>query len=125
MGPRVGLGGCGKFRLHREFSLYSLVLCLSLIPICFVFLIVLHFTFCLYVHHTHQTFMLPAGFELAIPASVRPQTLALDCSATGINIRSPDRCSQRPAIVPTPFHPQPEDVLCHNDPHQLNTEIEY
>ena len=28
--------------------------------------------------------MLPAGFEPAIPASERPQTHALDCTATGI-----------------------------------------
>ena len=33
-----------------------------------------------------------AGFELATSASDRSQTLALDCSATGIGrIRSPDR----------------------------------
>jgi hypothetical protein len=31
-----------------------------------------------------QTFMPPAGFEPAIPASERPQTHALDCAATGI-----------------------------------------
>jgi hypothetical protein len=31
-----------------------------------------------------QTSMLPAGFKLAIPASQRQQTLALDCSATGL-----------------------------------------
>jgi hypothetical protein len=37
-------------------------------------------------HSTHerQTSMLPAGFELAIPASKRPQTHVLDCAATGI-----------------------------------------
>ena len=28
--------------------------------------------------------MLPTGFESAVPASDRPQILALDCSATGI-----------------------------------------
>jgi len=28
--------------------------------------------------------MLPAGFEPAIPASMWPQTNALDCAATGI-----------------------------------------
>ena len=38
-------------------------------------------------HNTHnrQTSMPPAGFEPAIPASDRPQTLALDRSATGID----------------------------------------
>jgi hypothetical protein len=30
--------------------------------------------------------MLPAGFELKIPASERPQTHALDHSATGIGL---------------------------------------
>ena len=34
--------------------------------------------------HKRQTFMLPAGFEPAIPPSDRPQVLALDHSATGI-----------------------------------------
>ena len=36
--------------------------------------------------HSQQTSMPPAEFELAIPASDRPQTLALDRSATGIGI---------------------------------------
>ena len=35
-------------------------------------------------HHTAQTSMPPAGFEPETPASDRPQTLALDRSATGI-----------------------------------------
>jgi hypothetical protein len=37
-------------------------------------------------HNTYkrQTSMLPAGFELAIPACHQPQTRALDSSATGI-----------------------------------------
>ena len=34
--------------------------------------------------HTTQTSMLPAGFEPAIPAGERPQTLALDRSPTGL-----------------------------------------
>jgi hypothetical protein len=42
-------------------------------------LIVLHFAFCLYLHHTTQT-----GFETATPASDQPQTLVLNRSATGI-----------------------------------------
>jgi hypothetical protein len=50
------------------------------------------FAFCPYcTTHTTQTSMPPAGFESAIPASDRPQTLALDRSVTGIGIRSPDR----------------------------------
>ena len=43
------------------------------------------FAFCPYcTTHTTQTSMPPAGFEPAIPASDRPQTLALDLSDTGI-----------------------------------------
>jgi hypothetical protein len=43
--------------------------------------------FCPYcTRHTTKTCMPPAGFKPAIPASVRPQTLALDRSATGIGI---------------------------------------
>ena len=39
-------------------------------------------------HNTHkrQTFLPPAGFELAIPASERPQTHTLDNAATGIGL---------------------------------------
>jgi hypothetical protein len=39
-------------------------------------------------HNTHkgQTSMSPAGFEPTIPASERPQTHALDCAATLINV---------------------------------------
>jgi len=37
------------------------------------------------IHHSHnrQTSMPPVGFETAIPATVRPQTYALDRAATG------------------------------------------
>ena len=78
--------------LSAEFLLYSLVLCLYFIRNCFFVLIVAHFAFCLYLQHITQTYMTPAGFELATSASDRSQTLALDCSATGIGrIRSPDR----------------------------------
>ena len=38
----------------------------------------------LYTQHSQQTSMRPAGFELAIPATDRPQTLALDRSAIGV-----------------------------------------
>ena len=34
--------------------------------------------------HNRETSMLPAGFETTIPASERPQTQALDCTANGI-----------------------------------------
>jgi hypothetical protein len=37
-----------------------------------------------YKHCTRQTSMPPVGFEPTIPASVRPQTYALDRAATGI-----------------------------------------
>jgi hypothetical protein len=47
-------------------------------------LIFLHFAFCLYLQHTTQTPMLPAGFKPTTPASDRPQTHAFDRSATGI-----------------------------------------
>ena len=41
--------------------------------------------FYLTIHNTHnrQASMPPAGFELTIPASERPQTNALDRAATG------------------------------------------
>jgi len=35
--------------------------------------------------HKRQTSMPPAGFEFTIPTSERPQTLALDRAATGID----------------------------------------
>ena len=48
------------------------------------------FAFILYC--TTHISMSPAGFEHATPASDRPQTLAIDLSATGIGwIRFPDR----------------------------------
>ena len=57
--------GCGKYHPHRNFFLYSLVLCTSSVLVSL------------------------SGFEPATPASERPQTLALDRAATGIGIRSP------------------------------------
>jgi hypothetical protein len=65
-------------------SFYSLLLCLYFICTCLFVLIVLHFAFFPYcTTHTTQTSMFPLGFEPAIPAGERPQTLALDRSATG------------------------------------------
>jgi hypothetical protein len=46
--------------------------------------IVLHFASCLYLKHTAKISMPLAEFKPATPASDRPQTLALDRSATGI-----------------------------------------
>jgi hypothetical protein len=42
--------------------------------------------FCLYLQHIKQTSMPPAEFEPATPASDRPQTLALDRSATELSV---------------------------------------
>jgi hypothetical protein len=84
--PRAVLDGCRKSRHHRDFFFCSLFV---LYPHFFV-LTVLASSFCPYcTTHTIQTSMPPAGFERTISASQRPQTLALDRSATGI--RSPDR----------------------------------
>ena len=58
---------------------------LYFIRTCVFVLIVLHFAFCLYSHHTTQTSMIPERFEPSTPASDRPQTLDLDRSATGIS----------------------------------------
>lgn len=41
----------------------------------------------LYNTHKRQITMLSAEFEPAIPASLRPQTYAVDCAATGIKER--------------------------------------
>ena len=68
---------------HDFFFLYSRVLCV-LHPYLVSSLNCFAFCFCLYLQHTTQTSMPPAGFEPAIPTSDRPQTLTLDSSATGI-----------------------------------------
>ena len=84
-GPQALSGRVRKISFPPAFVfLYSLVLCLYFIRTCFFVLIVLHFAFCLSLQHTIQTSLPPAGFEPAIPASDRPQTLALDSSASGI-----------------------------------------
>jgi hypothetical protein len=51
--------------------------------------------------HTTQTFMPPAGFKPAIPASDRPQTLALDRSPTGIGNSVPGQSTPYRPSVPT------------------------
>ena len=84
-GPQALSGRVRKVSFPPAFVfLYSLLLCLYFIRTCFFVLIVLHFAFCLSLQHTIQTSLPPAGFEPAIPASDRPQTLALDSSASGI-----------------------------------------
>ena len=88
-GRRTSMDRCGKFRPHWDF--FFVVLCTSsalfLCPDC------PGCAFCPYcATHTTQTSMTLAGFEPATPASDRPQTLALNRSATGIGgIRSPNR----------------------------------
>ena len=44
-----------------------------------------------HTQHSQQTSMPPAGFKPAIPVGERPQTYALDRSATGIRTRNPNR----------------------------------
>ena len=66
------------------FFLNSLVLFLYFIRNYSFLLIVLAVPSVLTVQHTTQTSMPPTGFEPAIPASDRPQTLALDLLATEI-----------------------------------------
>jgi hypothetical protein len=70
--------------------LYSLVLCTSSVLVSLSWLSYI-LPFCLYLQNTILTSTPLVEFEPAIPASKRPQTLALDRSATGIGgIRSPD-----------------------------------
>jgi hypothetical protein len=60
-----------------DFFFVLCILCVLLCPDC------PGFAFCPYsTTHTTQTSMPAAGFEPAILASDRPQTLVLDCSAT-------------------------------------------
>ena len=77
-------------RKHRPQRIFF-VLCTSSVlllrPDCLVSAICPYCT-----THTTQTPMPPAGFEPATPASDRPQTLALDRSATGIS--SPEVTTQ-------------------------------
>jgi hypothetical protein len=85
MGSRADLDGCGKNGLTGVFVLFSVVY--------YFVLNALHLAFCFYcTSHTTQTSMPPLGFEPAILASDRPQTLALDRSATGIIIDSLTVC---------------------------------
>ena len=59
--------------------------------------------------HPTQTSMPPAGFEPAIPAGERPQTYALDRTATGIGrIRSPDRPGRSESLYQLSY-PSPQN----------------
>ena len=73
MGPRVSPDYSEKCRPHRYFILISVLHLYYLFALCSYS-----------ATHTTQTPMLVAGFKPATPASDRPQTLALDRSATGI-----------------------------------------
>ena len=90
MGPRAGLDGCRKSRLHRSFF-SELLLLFSVFTFCVLFFL---FRDCpgLFLHLVlyntkYNTSMSPAGFEPEIPASERSQAHALDCAATGIGSR--------------------------------------
>jgi hypothetical protein len=83
---------------------------------CFV----LALLFVLIVQHTHnttQTSMPPAGFEPVIPASDRPQTFALDCSATGngFNPRFVQSVASRCTDDAIPAHMSPVFTFMHRD----------
>ena len=67
----------------EAFFLYSLALFVRH-PYLFLCLDCSAFTFCLYLLHPTQTSMPPVEFKPAAQTSDRPQTLALDSSATGI-----------------------------------------
>ena len=62
---------------------------------------------CLTTHNTHkkQTSMPPVGFGPTILASERPQTYALDRTATGISLESTVTCNIGDVVsVSTPIH---------------------
>ena len=60
MGPRAGLDGCGKYHPHRDFF-FVLSSTLYFIRTCVFVLIVINFSFCLYLRLTTQTSELPTG----------------------------------------------------------------
>ena len=93
VGPRPVWTGAENFAPISICFIPSHVLSLStFIRILFLYLFCPGFCFCLYCTiYTTQTSMPTAGFEPAIPASEWPQTLAIDCSTTGIGFRFPYR----------------------------------
>ena len=88
VGPRAGLEGCGKCRLHRFFFFWFLKsfccsLFLTFAVLVFFVLNVLAGSFVFTVQNTIQTSMSPAGFEPAISGSERirfPDRLARSVS---------------------------------------------
>ena len=93
----VGKGGKNLSPTGIFFLLRFLAPCLYFIGTYLFFLIVLHFYLCL-KHNTN--IHAPAGSQSATIASDRPQTLALDRSATGIG-RFDSRTVQPVAICYT------------------------
>ena len=101
-------GSEGKSRRMRKtspspgvFVLHSLVLCTSSVLVSVSSLSCI-FPRVFTCNAQTQTSMSPAGFKPATPASHRPQTLALDRSATGIgrdSIAGPS--SPQPVAIPT------------------------
>jgi hypothetical protein len=91
VGGRAGVDESRKSLSHRFF----VFVLFSVLHLYYFFvLIVLAVTFVLTVHHTTQTSLPPVGFESATPARDRPETLALDLSATGIGKGIDPRISQ-------------------------------
>ena len=81
-------------------------------PLCTFISSVLMSLILLRTQHKHAC--APAGFEPAIPAGDWPQTLALDRSATGIGIRSPDH----PGLIEALYrlsYPGPFSVVRYKD----------
>jgi hypothetical protein len=81
-------GSVGSFGKNPQWHHWGFFFgCLSVLHLYFFVLIVLTFAFCPYCRtFTTQTSMPPAGFESAVPASDRPETLALDHSVIGIGL---------------------------------------
>jgi hypothetical protein len=69
----------GMFFVHVSFSFFPFCPFYSLCSLISSVLMPL-----ISLQHTTHASMPPAGFELAIPSSYRPQILALDLSATGM-----------------------------------------
>ena len=78
-GPQGRSGRVRKASPHRESFLFSCSLF-----ICCPYSFLLFNCSAFFLFTVQQTSIPPAGFKPAIPASDRPQTLALDRSATGI-----------------------------------------
>ena len=111
VGPRAGLESCGRSHLHWRCFRSLSILC----PYLFVLIILAFCLFVLTVQYTTQTSMPPAGSELAIPASARSQTLALERSATGIyRIRFPDAAARSESLYRLSYPGLQVDIKIHN-----------